>query len=989
MIKRFGSNRRPRMRLLYGGAIGILLGFLALAGYSLIDARNATRQNAVQASENLTAALAHDIDRNITLYDLSLQTVVAGLRLPQLPEMSTAVRQAVLFDGAAAAEGFGTTFVIDENGVIQFASKDSSAQDLNFADRDFFTAHRADPNLGLYISAPFRLRVSGAWAVAFSRRITRSDGSFAGIVFGSVKLDFFKRLFDRADLGPDGTLALIRADGLLLMRKPYIDPTTPRIVPGFEHFRTAPAGSFEATGQIDGLDRLFVYRAIGKLPLVVTVGPTTRVVFADWRRKAAVSIVLMLGLVALALWLLYRLIGEYRCRAEAEARAVESERRHRMIADAERDARAALEYSMAQLENSIREQRRAQLALRESEQRFRDFAGSCGDWFWETGPDHRFTHFIGNSYTAAEPRHDDPLDKTSWEFAGADPASDEIWRDHKATLDAHRPFRRFHYSLQSSDGARRHISMSGIPVFDEQGAFLGYRGTSFDITASIEARQRTQQAEALLRNAVDSISEGFVIYDADDRFVMCNAAHQHLYSVVGLHLRPGTPFEEILRAGVGRSGPGRPIADPEAWIAQRLLDHRNPPARPVERQLWDGRWVLVCERRMSDGGTASLQIDISALKEAQRALHESERRLARAQRIAGVGDVEHELATRRVTWSDHAYEVYGLPRDHVPSWSEFLTLIHPDDREAIAGLAKQVWGGQPPARNEYRIIRPDGELRHLLRENEAIRDASGQVVRVASTVQDITELRQSQERERDLHVTLQHRQKLEALGTLAGGIAHDMNNTLVPILALSKRAMTHAPTGSRERQNFETIYRASEHARDLVKQILTFSRRDSMDKKPVRLGLIAREALQMMRAGIPTMIALVEHIDETPLVLGDAGQIRQVIINLVTNAAQAIGETSGTITVRIDASTEQVWLSVSDTGCGIDDRHLPKLFDPFFTTKEAGRGTGLGLSVVHGIVTAHGGRIDVRSKLGRGAEFAVAFPVLAVQEQPAAIEPAA
>ena len=153
-------------------------------------------------------------------------------------------------------------------------------------------------------------------------------------------------------------------------------------------------------------------------------------------------------------------------------------------------------------------------------------------------------------------------------------------------------------------------------------------------------------------------------------------------------------------------------------------------------------------------------------------------------------------------------------------------------------------------------------------------------MRVASTVKDITELRQSQERERDLHVALQHRQKLEALGTLAGGIAHDMNNTLVPILALSKRGMTHALAGSRERQNFETIYPASEHARDLVKQILTFSRRDNVDKKPVRLGTIAREALQMMRAGIPTMIGLVEHIDEAPLVLGDAGQIRQVIINL-------------------------------------------------------------------------------------------------------------
>jgi len=137
------------------------------------------------------------------------------------------------------------------------------------------------------------------------------------------------------------------------------------------------------------------------------------------------------------------------------------------------------------------------------------------------------------------------------------------------------------------------------------------------------------------------------------------------------------------------------------------------------------------------------------------------------------------------------------------------------------------------------------------------------------------------------------------------------------------------------------------------------------------------------------MIALVERIEETPLVLGDAGQIRQVIINLLTNAAQAIGETTGTIIVRVDGSEEYVRLSVSDTGCGIDDQHLPRLFDPFFTTKEAGRGTGLGLSVVHGIVAAHGGRIEVKSELGNGAEFTVVFPAVTAKDQPAAIEPAA
>jgi PAS domain S-box-containing protein len=989
MTKRFGSDRQPRMRLLYGGAIAILLGFVAIAGYSLIDARNATRQNAVQAAENLTTALAHDIDRTITLYDLSLQTVIAGLKLPQLPEMPPAVRQAVLFDGAASADGFGATFVIDENGNIKFASRHSSAQGMNFADRDLFTVHRDNPNVGLYISAPFRLQISGVWAVAFSRRIAHSDGSFAGIVFGSVKLDFFKRLFDRVDLGPQGTLTLIRTDGLVLMRKPYIDPAKPRVVPGFNHFRAAPAGSFEASGQIDGRKRIFVYRKLGKLPLVVAAGPTTEVVFADWQRKAGATIILMLGLVAMAFWLLHRLTGEYRRRAEAEARAIESERRHKVIAEAERDARAALERSMAQVEASIKEQRRAELALRESEQRFRDFAESCGDWCWETDANHRFTLCIANVHNKNNNLPGDPIGKTSWEIAGADTETDPIWRAHKQALDSRRAFRRFRYPLRTADGQKLHLSTNGIPVFDEHGEFSGYRGTFFNVTASLEARNRTEQAQALLRNAVDSISEGFVIYDADDRFVMCNAAHEELYSVVGSLLRPGVPFEAILRAGVMHAASTRPFPDPEAWIAQRLLDHRNPAPRTVERQLWDGRWVLVCERRMSDGGTASLQIDISALKETQRALRQSEQRLARAQRIASVGDIEHDIVTGTVTWSDHAYEIYGLPKGKMPKWEEFIALVHPEDRAHVNDILRAVRRGIPAPVTEYRIIRPDGSLLYLLRENEPIRDASGKVVRVASTVKDITELRQSQERERELHIALQHRQKLEALGTLAGGIAHDMNNTLVPILALSKRAMAHAPAGSRERQNFETIYRASEHARDLVKQILTFSRKDNIDKKPVRLGILAREALQMMRAGIPTTIALVEHIDETPLVLGDAGQIRQVIINLVTNAAQAIGETSGTITIRVEASPERVWLSVSDTGCGVGDQDLPKLFDPFFTTKEAGQGTGLGLSVVHGIVTAHGGRIDVKSELGRGAEFIVAFPALAAREQPTAIEPAA
>ena len=386
-LEGLGFDRQPRMRLLCGGAIADSFG-LRRPCQLIPSSMRGTRQGRTRCRrpEIWTTALAHDIERNITLYNLSLQTAIAGLKLSQLPEMSAPVRQAVLFDGSAAAEGFGTTFIIDAQGNVEYASRSSNAQSLNFADRDFFTVHRDKPDIGLYISPPFRLRVNGVWAIAFSRRITNDDGSFGGIVFGSVRLDYFKRLFDRVDIGADGTLTLIRTDGCVLMRKPYINPTKPLVVSDFKHFRAAPSGSFEATGQIDGRKRLFVYRQIGTLPLVVTVGPTTDVVFAEWRRKAVATVGLIAGLSATAIWLLFRLTREFRRRAEAEARAIESERRHRMIADAERDAHAALEYSMAQVESSINEQRRTQIALRESEQRFRDFAESCGDWFWKQMP---------------------------------------------------------------------------------------------------------------------------------------------------------------------------------------------------------------------------------------------------------------------------------------------------------------------------------------------------------------------------------------------------------------------------------------------------------------------------------------------------------------------------------------------------------------------------------------------------------------------------
>jgi signal transduction histidine kinase len=249
---------------------------------------------------------------------------------------------------------------------------------------------------------------------------------------------------------------------------------------------------------------------------------------------------------------------------------------------------------------------------------------------------------------------------------------------------------------------------------------------------------------------------------------------------------------------------------------------------------------------------------------------------------------------------------------------------------------------------------------------------------------------------KQLEAQLLQAQKMDALGTLAGGIAHDLNNTLVPILGLTKLTMKRLPPDSREYRNLATILQASERARDLVRQILAFSRKEAPTRLRVDFASLVRDSLKMIRASIPATIDIAEVIEIVPSVFGDPSQLHQIVINFVVNASQAIGDRMGTITVSLAAAVPaeeehaQAWicLSVGDTGCGMDEGTRQRVFEPFFTTKPVGEGTGLGLSVVHGIVVQHGGRVTVESQVGQGTRFDVYLPALAGKEQLQAIEAA-
>lgn len=589
------------------------------------------------------------------------------------------------------------------------------------------------------------------------------------------------------------------------------------------------------------------------------------------------------------------------------------------------------------------------------------------------------------SLDAAGVRSEDVRTRPFWETPWWSHSAEEQDRLRDAvTRAAQGEFVLYETTLLGAKGQLFDVDLSLTPIRDDDGGVTALISEARDIT-------ERRKAECALRKSEEKFSKAFraspdamsIVETATGRIIEANDGLSRLF---------GYGREEVIGRTSLELNMWANLADRQVFVekVQRQGAVRESIEHGLKRDGTPFTCLFSAECIEIDGKSCMLTVvrDITQRLQAEQALRESERKFATAFRSSPCSLSISDLATGRYLDVNAGFEkVSGYTRDEVIGRTSLeLGLWH--DAADRAELVRRL--------SEERVVR-DFEVRlqtkgrddRVTRCNIELIELGGQPC-ILNAIEDITEQRRAQQAKAMLEIQLREAQKLEALGQLAGGIAHDFNNILSSTLAYAELASLEAEWPAQVREHLEQVVKATHRATDLVRQILTFSRRQKQERRLIRLHAPVGEALKLLRSSLPKTIEISAALEpDAPVVLADSSQVHQVVMNLCTNAAHAMRAHGGKLTVRLEAvrlaessgpetlglrASNYARLTVADTGSGMASDTLQRVFEPFFTTKEPGEGTGLGLAVVHGIVQEHDAVIRAQSELGEGTTFEVFFP---------------